>query len=182
MFNSLKAARSLIPLCIFLILALVLYQGLKQDPSLLPSAMVGKPVPKFKLATVNDSNQFYTEEIFRGKISLLNVWATWCISCRMEHNFLNKLAADGSIQLIGLDYRDRLAAVEQWQHALGDPYKYDLFDEEGRVAIDLGVYGTPETFIIDPQGIIRYRHVGIIDQAAWENDLLPVIEKIRGRG
>jgi cytochrome c biogenesis protein CcmG/thiol:disulfide interchange protein DsbE len=173
MFKSLKLYRFAIPLVVFVLLAGLLWQGLGHTSAILPSVLVGKPVPPFKLTAINDTRQLYTQEIFpKGQLSLLNVWATWCVACRYEHGFLLRLAQQG-VPIYGLNYRDRRESAQTWLRDFGNPYRLTLFDGDGRTAIDLGVYGTPETYLIDQNGIIRYRHVGVLDKYVWEREFLP---------
>lgn len=171
MFKTLKIYRLSIPLVVFLLLAVLLWQGLSNKPAELPSMLIGKPVPAFQLATLQ-SDTLVNQTIFHGQFSLLNVWATWCVACRVEHEFLTELAQQGVV-IYGLNYRDHREAALVWLNDYGNPYQLNLFDAQGKTAIDFGVYGTPETYLVDPQGIIRYRHVGALDNTVWEQEFLP---------
>ena len=136
-----------------------LWKGLSLDPHKLPSALLNKSVPQFQLSTVQDSGQMFTDRNLHGQISLLNVWATWCSSCREEHPVLMDIERDYQIPIYGFDYKDQRISAIQWLQQLGNPYTLIGFDNSGSVAIDWGVYGTPETFIIDKNGIIRYKFI-----------------------
>lgn len=160
-----------LPLIAFVVLVAFLLRGLFSDPTELSSALVGKPVPQFSVPDLYQPEQQHTQAILQGKPMLLNVWATWCPTCRAEHEYLNKLAAEG-VAIVGLNYKDdsRDKAVN-WLNTLGDPYTVNLFDANGNVALEFGVYGAPETFLIDAQGHIRYRHVGDVNERVWRGEL-----------
>lgn len=168
-----------IPLVIFFIMGIFLWQGLKLDPRELPSALVGKPFPAFNLSTVKDENASITEDALKGDVSLVNVWATWCVSCRQEHPELVRIAKESGLKIFGLNYKDTRPEAIRWLDEYMDPYQFSLFDEDGRVGLDLGVYGAPETYIVDKDGIVRYRFVGVIDRQTWLNELLPEVNKWR---
>lgn len=165
----------LLPLVSFLGLGVFLFGGLFSDPTKLDSALVGKPVPEFRLPDLYSPDRNHNDSIIGGQPMLLNVWATWCPTCYAEHTFLNQLAAEENVYIIGLNYKDysRAEAV-QWLQDLGDPYEVNLFDQSGLLALDLGVYGAPETFVIDSQGVIRYRHVGDLNDRVWREEVGPV--------
>ncbi|WP_413737754.1 DsbE family thiol:disulfide interchange protein [Sodalis sp. RH21] len=171
-----------IPLALFLLLAMAFIVQLTRnahgdDPTLLESALIGKPVPVFKLASLDDPAKTFDQSALRdGRPMLLNVWATWCPTCRAEHQFLNTLAAQG-VRVVGLNYKDdRLKAVN-WLNTLGNPYAMSLYDGDGMLGLDLGVYGAPETFLIDGQGIIRYRHAGDLNAGVWQREVRPLYLK-----
>ncbi|NQY26401.1 MAG: DsbE family thiol:disulfide interchange protein [Piscirickettsiaceae bacterium] len=166
------------PLGIFLVLTLLLFVGLSKDPKQIPSPLIGKPVPKFQLELLADPQQKEEHTIFNQQITLLNVWATWCVACRAEHEQLLQLAKRG-VRIVGLNYKDERSSALAWLSELGDPYEMTLFDPNGRVSIDWGVYGTPETFIIDQQGIIRYKHIGPISKQDVEQIILPLIRELQ---
>lgn len=168
-----------IPLILALVLGLFLWQGLKLDPRELPSALIGKPFPAFTLNTVKDEQAQITEKALKGQVSLVNVWATWCVSCRQEHPELVRIARETGIPIFGLNYKDTRPEAVRWLEEYMDPYQLSLFDADGRVGLDLGVYGAPETYIVDKDGIIRYRFVGVIDRNIWLNELLPEVNKWR---
>ncbi len=157
-----------VPLLLFIILAGFLWKGLSIDPRELPSALIDKPFPEFTLAALQQPERILTQQDFIGKPVLVNVWATWCPSCRQEHEQLLRIAATGHITIIGLNYKDERAGAQRWLQQLGNPYQFNIFDEEGMLGLDLGVYGAPETYLLDAQGIIRHRHVGVITPTAWQ--------------
>lgn len=164
------------PLLLFIWLTIFLLRGLFSDPTELSSALVGKPVPAFELPDIYNPEKMHTEAVLKGRPMLLNVWATWCPTCQAEHAYLNKLAAEG-VYIVGLNYKDdsRAKAVN-WLNTLGDPYQVNLFDERGMVAIDFGVYGAPETFLINMNGEVVYRHVGDVNDRVWQQVLGPKYE------
>ncbi len=168
-----------IPLILALVLGIFLWQGLKLDPRELPSALIGKPFPAFTLNTVKDEQAQVTEKALKGQVSLVNVWATWCVSCRQEHPELVSIARETGIPIFGLNYKDTRPEAVRWLEEYMDPYQFSLFDADGRLGLDLGVYGAPETYILDKDGMIRYRFVGVIDRNIWLNELLPEVNKWR---
>ncbi|HHR5846368.1 TPA: DsbE family thiol:disulfide interchange protein [Providencia alcalifaciens] len=172
----------LIPFVIFAAIAAVLLWQLVRnaegdDPRLLESALIGKSVPVFRLESLENPGQEYdTKALIQGQPILLNVWATWCPTCRAEHQYLNQLASQG-IRVVGLNYKDDRQKAIVWLRELGNPYALSLFDGQGMLGLDLGVYGAPETFLIDGQGIIRYRHAGAVDERVWQNELKPLWDR-----
>ncbi len=171
--------RYLLPLFIFLGLAAALSLGLGRDPTALPSPLVGKPAPAFKLARVDDPQKHFSPNDLKGQVWLLNVWASWCTSCREEHPLLVNLSQQGVVPIVGLDYKDELPNARQWLTRHGDPYALTVSDADGRVGLDLGVYGVPETFVIDKAGRIRMRHAGPITPEVLRDKLLPLIEELK---
>lgn len=171
--------RYLLPLCIFFAISGFLWKGLDLDPKKLPSALVGHSAPQFNLTTVEDPNRFVTNHIFKEKVSVLNVWATWCVTCQAEHAVWVELAKKHHLFLVGVNYHDDFAAAKQWLKKAGNPYVLNIFDKEGKLGMDYGVYGTPETFIIDKMGVIQYRYVGSIDTQCWQSTLLPLIQALQ---
>ncbi|SMF41005.1 cytochrome c biogenesis protein CcmG, thiol:disulfide interchange protein DsbE [Alteromonadaceae bacterium Bs31] len=165
-----------IPLIIFVVLAVFLWRGLSIDPSYLPSALIDKPVPAFALPELHKPERVVTDKEFAGEPYLINVWATWCPSCRIEHPYLNKLAEQG-VKIVGLNYKDEDEPARQWLTNYGDPYHTTIVDKDGRLGLDLGVYGAPETYVVDAQGIIRYKHVGVVDERVWRSKLAPLYNK-----
>src|SRR5690554_144781 len=158
----------LIPLFLFLGLVVLflttLYdkknqQDLALDPSALPSALIGKPVPDFAEPMLEDPQQVVTQDDFKGEVALVNFWATWCPTCRAEHAYFNKLAEQG-VLIYGVNYKDDSQAALDWLEELGNPYKYSVEDQLGSMSINLGVYGAPETFLIDAEGVIHYKYIG----------------------
>ncbi len=170
-----------LPLGGFLILLWFLWQGLDNDPTLLPSALVNRPLPAFQASILEDPKRMVTPEDLKGEVALLNVWATWCPSCRAEHETLRTLAEQGVV-IYGVNYKDERDKALYWLQALGDPYRLNINDEAGQLGIDLGVYGAPETYLLDKQGVIRYRHVGVLDERVWQEDFLPRIQLIGSKG
>ncbi|GAB5449680.1 MAG: DsbE family thiol:disulfide interchange protein [Halioglobus sp.] len=165
-----------IPLFLFAVLALFLFRGLSLDPKELPSALIDRPLPAFSLPNL-ETGQALDRSSIVGQVSLLNVWATWCVSCRVEHPYLLELAQSG-VAIFGLNYKDEDAAARQWLQQLGDPYRLNIADREGSLGLDLGVYGAPETFLLDEQGVVRYRHVGVVDERVWHNTLQPLYQQL----
>lgn len=159
----------LLPLVLFLGVALFLYRGLYLDPAELPSALIDKPFPEFSLPAVQ-SDKTMTRADLLGKPALVNVWGTWCVSCRVEHPVLNKLAQQGVV-IYGINYKDVNADALKWLKEFHDPYLLNIRDEAGSLGLNLGVYGAPETYLIDRKGIIRYKHVGVIDETVWREQL-----------
>ena len=174
--------RYLTPLVLFLALAALLYRGLALNPREVPSPLIGKPAPEFTLPELKDASRQLSHSDFLGKVSLLNVWATWCVSCRAEHPLLMQLARQG-VTIYGLDYKDSRDDAKRWLQRFGDPYVANAFDADGRVGIDWGVYGTPETFVIDQHGIIRHKPIGPLTEEAIQSEILPLIQKLKeGKG
>jgi len=166
-----------LPLAIFLIVAVFLYRGLFLDPTELPSALIGKPLPSFSLPSVEDSQRLITAEDIKGKPALVNVWATWCVACKVEHPVLNQLAKQG-VTIYGVNYKDDNAAAQKWLREFHDPYQLNISDAQGSLGLDLGVYGAPETFIVDKQGIIRHKYVGVIDERVWREQLAALYQEL----
>ena len=177
--SKLSRVKLFIPLIIFVLLSLVFLQLEKRmvsgdyDPWMLPSALEGKSLPEFSLTTLEDADKTIEFIELNNKPALLNVWATWCVSCRVEHAYLNDLAKKG-IRIFGLNYKDDREKANLWLARLGNPYQLNLFDIDGKLGINMGVYGAPETYVIDANGIVRYRHVGIVDERVWESKILPL--------
>ncbi|MBF4433515.1 DsbE family thiol:disulfide interchange protein [Vibrio anguillarum] len=171
-----------IPLVAFLgLVAVFVTQLVKNtegdDPTKLESVLIGKSVPEFRLEDLAEPGKLYDQAIFKGEPLLLNVWATWCPTCYAEHQYLNRLAGDG-VKIIGLNYKDQRDKAVQWLNELGNPYLISLFDGNGMLGLDLGVYGAPETFLIDANGVIRYRHVGDVNPTNWQTALQPMYQKL----
>ena len=166
----------LLPLLAFGVLAFVLYSGLGKDPSELPSALIGKPIPAFSLPSVDDPQVILTQTDLKGP-ALLNVWATWCISCKVEHPVLNQLSKQG-VTIYGINYKDERVAAQKWLREFHNPYKLDVDDAQGTLGLDLGVYGAPETFFIDAHGVIRHKFVGVIDEVVWREQLAPLYSSL----
>ncbi|PHR67432.1 DsbE family thiol:disulfide interchange protein [Alcanivorax sp.] len=162
-----------LPLVGFVLLAVLLASGLGRDPQELPSALVGKPAPSFSLPSLL-TEETYTEESLKGRWQLLNVWATWCPTCHVEHPYLLELAARG-VAISGLNYKDELPAARQYLANLGNPFTHVIVDADGQLGLDLGVYGAPETFLINPAGEIVLRHAGDLNARVWEEKFVPLL-------
>lgn len=166
-----------VPIILFMVICIFLWRGLSLDPHRLPSVQVGRAVPEFSLPELENPGVLFQSSQLRGKVVLLNVWASWCAACVEEQVFLMQLAREG-VAIYGLNYKDNSSDAMQWLKQWGNPYKTIASDNEGKAAIDLGVYGAPETFVIDKQGVIRYRHAGIMNQVLWQKELLPLIKEL----
>ena len=171
-----KRALLLIPLAIFLIVALFLYRGLFLDPREMPSALIGKPFPEFSLPSL-EGDRTLTRADLIGKPALVNVWATWCPTCKAEHATLNALAEQG-VTIHGINYKDSTPAARTWLVDYLDPYQVNVVDVRGSLGLDLGVYGAPETFLIDKHGVIRHKNVGAIDERVWRQQLAPLYQEL----
>jgi cytochrome c biogenesis protein CcmG/thiol:disulfide interchange protein DsbE len=171
--------RYLIPLGMFSILLIFLYIGLGKDPRKLDSTLINKPMPVFNLSKVSDLNAKITDKDLLGKVTLLNVWASWCVTCRQEHPLLTELARRKVIDIYGLNWKDTLPKAKAWLNDEGNPYIASAFDPSGRAGIDYGVTGTPETFIIDKKGIVRYKHIGAISIDNFKETIWPIVQKLK---
>lgn len=170
----------LIPLGIFLILVVILALGFGlKDPHLLPSELINRPFPPFSLSALDDEARLLTVEDLKGQVSLVNVWATWCPACVVEHPQLVELAASKAVRLVGVNYKDDTAKARIWLQQKQDPYDFNIVDADGRLGIDLGVYGAPETFVVDASGVIQHKYVGAVTRAVWEEELRPVVEHLQ---
>ena len=171
--------RYLVPLAIFMVLVAFLYRGLSLDPKRVPSPLVGKPMPEFSLPRLQDPAATLSDSDLKGKVSIINIWATWCVSCRAEHKVLLLLAKSNKVDIYGLNYKDERDKAKQWLLQLGDPYVANAFDADGRTGINWGVYGAPETFIMDREGIIRHKHIGPLTVDDLNNEILPLIAELQ---
>ncbi len=176
--------RFLIPLGLFLVLAVFLGIGLNRDPREVPSPLIGKPAPVFSLPTLGspgkaDGPAFQSKDML-GKVWVLNVWASWCVACRQEHPVLVDFAKAGVVPLIGLDYKDQPADAQGWLARFGNPYTLSAVDADGRVGIDYGVYGVPETYVIDKAGTIRFKQIGPVTPQVLQERILPLVRKLQG--
>ena len=162
-----KNLKLFIPFLIFVVLAVFLLKGLERDPNAMPSALIDRPMPAFNLPNLLDPDATVDDGIFRGHVTLLNVWATWCPSCRVEHPFLVKLADEG-VRIVGMDYKDQDQPAREWLDKLGNPYAVTFTDQEGTLGVDLGVFGAPETYLVDHEGVIRAKHVGVVNERVWK--------------
>lgn len=170
--------RFLLPLAAFAVLVVFLAIGLTHDPREVPSPLIGKPAPAFTLPQLHDASKSFSVADMKGQVWLLNVWASWCVSCREEHPVLVEFAKTHAVPVIGLDYKDQVADAKQWLEKLGNPYTQIAVDSDGRVGIDYGVYGVPETYVIDRQGIIRMKHTGPITPASLAQKILPLVKEL----
>jgi cytochrome c biogenesis protein CcmG/thiol:disulfide interchange protein DsbE len=169
----------LIPLGIFIVMGVFLAIGLKLNPTEIPSPFIGKPAPAFSAATLDNPEQKLTPADLQGKVWLFNVWASWCTSCRAEHPVLNELAKQKAALIIGLNYKDAREDALSWLDRLGNPYDVSVTDPEGRIGIDWGVYGVPETFVVDKKGIIRHKQTGPVTSETVRQTLSPLIAKLQ---
>ena len=170
--------RFLLPLGVFITLLLFLGVGLRLNPREIPSPFIGKPAPAFRLAQLGDPAKTISPQDLAGQVWLLNVWASWCVSCRQEHPVLMNFARQQVLPIIGLNYKDGREAGQGWLRQFGNPYAVSAFDADGRVGIDYGVYGVPETFVIDKKGVIRYKFTGPVTPEAITEKLLPLIKEL----
>lgn len=168
-----------IPVILVVVLGVVLFAGIGKDPNRLDSALVGKPVPAFSLSDLDDAAIQLDPGVFKGEVALLNVWGTWCPACRDEHDDLVWLAEEKGVRIIGLNYKDNRDDALEWLERLGNPYAVSIYDPRGTLGFDLGVYGAPETYVIDADGIVRHRHVGVVNEKVWKEDLEPLVMRYR---
>jgi cytochrome c biogenesis protein CcmG, thiol:disulfide interchange protein DsbE len=169
--------RAIIPFIILLILVFFFWRGLEKDPNLLPSPLINHKVPEFSEIDLLKNKSILKNEIFLRHWTLLVVWSSWCLTCADEQSFLLNLEKKHKVTLFGLNYRDELKSAQQWLRQKGNPYQKIIFDPQGLFAIDLGVYGVPESYLIDPQGILRYKHVGPLTENIWVKQMQTLIDK-----
>ena len=169
-----KALRFVLPLAIFLVIVFFLFRGLGLNPREVPSPLIGKPVPAFTVPVLTEPGKTLSSADLRGKVYLLNVWGSWCVSCRDEHPVLVEFAQDGRIPLYGLNWRDKREDALAWLERFGDPYVASGVDRDGKVAIDFGVYGAPETYLVDRAGIIRFKQTGPLTRQIIDEKILPL--------
>jgi cytochrome c biogenesis protein CcmG/thiol:disulfide interchange protein DsbE len=173
-----KGLKFLLPLGLFAILAVFLAIGLGRDPREVPSPMIDKPAPVFTLTRLDDANASIKRDDMLGKVWMLNVWASWCVACREEHPLLVEFSRKKLMPILGLNYKDKRPDGLQWLSRFGNPYDASIFDSDGRVGIDYGVYGVPETFIIDKQGVIRYKQIGPLTPEVLRDRIEPLLRKL----
>ena len=171
--------RFLWPLGIFILLVCFLAVGLTLNPREVPSPLIGKPAPAFELPILHQPDKRFAPSDMRGKVWLLNVWASWCVSCRDEHPVLVELSKRGVMPILGLNYKDKSDEATAWLKQFGDPYSLSVVDADGRIGIDYGVYGVPETYLIDAEGVIRYKRIGPLTSAILEEKLLPLARTLK---
>jgi cytochrome c biogenesis protein CcmG/thiol:disulfide interchange protein DsbE len=169
-----------LPLVIFLVIVGFLAVGLKLDPREVPSPYIGKAAPDFRVPKLHEPDATISPADMNGRVWLLNVWASWCVSCRAEHEVVTRLARTGEVPVIGLNYKDEREDAIGWLKRLGNPYEASAFDLKGDVGIDWGVYGVPETFVIDQQGVVRHKHIGPITEKSVSETILPLVRKLKG--
>lgn len=167
--------RLTIPLTVFLVIGSLLFAGLGRDPDIVPSPLIGKQAPAFTLPRLDDLESRVSREDLMGRPYLLNVWGSWCYACRLEHDVITRLAESGRVPVYGLNYKDRREDAQRWLDQFGDPYAFSLYDPEGRVSMDFGVYGAPETYLVDATGTIRYKHIGPLTEEIVAEQILPLL-------
>ncbi|MFL6665458.1 MAG: DsbE family thiol:disulfide interchange protein [Rhizobacter sp.] len=175
-----KSLRFIIPLAIFGLLVLFLWRGLSLDPKLVPSPLIDKPAPRFALARLDDASRTIARDDMLGKVWMLNVWASWCVACRDEHPVLLQFSRSQIVPIVGLNYKDTRPEGLGWLSQFGNPYDVSAFDRDGRVGIDFGVYGVPETFIIDKRGVIRMKHIGPLTPEIIQTRIQPLVKELNG--
>jgi cytochrome c biogenesis protein CcmG/thiol:disulfide interchange protein DsbE len=171
--------RFILPLVVFLVMVGFLFVGLNLDPRDVPSPLVGKPAPAFSLPRLDNPQQVFSPQEMLGKVWLLNVWASWCGACKEEHPLLVSLSKTGFVPVVGIDYKDTREEAQQWLAQGGNPYVTSVMDVNGRVGIDYGVYGVPETYVIDKKGIIAYKKTGPITMESLRDVIIPLVKKLQ---
>ncbi len=169
------------PFAAFVALAGFLYVGLSLDPHEVPSPLINKPAPAFTLPQLHDPAKMFSSRDMKGQVWLLNVWASWCVSCKEEHPVLLSLAQQNIVPILGLDYKDKNEDGEAWLRSGGNPYTLVATDKDGRVGINYGVYGVPETYVIDKQGVIRYKQIGAVTRENLQKKILPLIAELQAK-
>ena len=170
--------KAFIPLLIFAVLMGFLFVGLSLKPREIPSPLINKPAPAFSLPALDAPDQKVSAQDLRGKVWILNVWASWCVACRIEHPLLVEFSKSGTVPIYGLNYKDKRDDAIRWLTNFGNPYARSLSDIDGLVGIDFGVYGVPETFVIDKQGVIRMKHIGPVTPEVLRDDIIPLLRKL----
>lgn len=168
----------ILPLVLFIGLVLFLAVGLRRDPHEIPSPLINKPAPAFSLKQLQDPAKTFSAADMRGKVWLLNFWGTWCVACREEHPLLLQYAKTAAVPIYGVDYKDDRATALRMLEDEGNPYTITASDPEGRLSIDYGVYGAPETFLIDKNGVVVFKQIGPITEDAWQKEILPRVQKL----
>jgi cytochrome c biogenesis protein CcmG, thiol:disulfide interchange protein DsbE len=174
-----KSLRFVLPLLFFVVLLMFLWVGLSLNPREVPSPLVGKPAPAFALARLDDPAKTLADKDLRGQVWLLNVWASWCVSCMEEHPVLLQLSRQGVVPVYGLNYKDERVAAREWLARNGDPYTLSMTDPDGKVGVDYGVYGVPETYVIDKAGVIRYKQIGPVTPKVLSERILPLVKQLQ---
>jgi cytochrome c biogenesis protein CcmG/thiol:disulfide interchange protein DsbE len=173
-------ARFLIPLAVFAVLVVFLGVGLTLNPREVPSPLIDKPAPAFQLPQLHAPDKTFAQKDMLGKVWMLNVWASWCVACREEHPNLVELARSGAVPIYGLNYKDERADGIAWLARFGNPYQVSAYDRDGRIGIDYGVYGVPETYVIDKAGVIRYKRIGAVTPEILRDKILPLVKELNG--
>jgi cytochrome c biogenesis protein CcmG/thiol:disulfide interchange protein DsbE len=171
--------KTLIPLALFIVLVVFLGIGLTRDPHEIPSPLINKPAPLFTTARLDAPDQTFSSKDMLGKVWLLNTWASWCVACRVEHPLLMEYAKAKLVPIVGLDYKDKDDEGQRWLSRFGNPYDLAIVDRDGRIGIEFGVYGVPETFVIDKAGVIRYKQIGPITEQAWNEKIAPLVRELQ---
>jgi cytochrome c biogenesis protein CcmG/thiol:disulfide interchange protein DsbE len=166
----------------FLLLVVLLAVGLRLNPREVPSPLIGKPAPPFDLPLLDAPDKTFSQKDMLGKVWVLNVWASWCPPCLVEHPVIAELAGSGAAPVVGLNYKDAREDALPWLRRNGNPYQLSVHDPAGRIAIDYGVYGVPETYVIDQRGVIRYKHIGPVSREIAQKKLQPLLKELRERG
>ena len=174
-------ARFILPFVIFMIVAAFLFIGLGLNPHEVPSPLVGKPAPAFSLPQLHEPEKQFSLQDMKGKVWLFNVWASWCTACEYEHPLFMELSRRNLVPLYGMDYKDKREDGMAWLQKHGNPYTLVVSDAEGRVGIDYGVYGVPETYLIDKQGVIRYKHIGVVTEKDLSEKILPMVKELQAK-
>lgn len=176
-----KLVLAIAPIITFIILVFFFWFALDKDPTKLNSNLIDKPVPEFKLPALENPEIVYTPDSLPDELFLLNIWGSWCGPCHIEHPYLMKFAQQYEVPIVGVNYKDKTLDGLEFIESKGNPYSMIIADQEGQFGIDLGVYGAPETFIVDAVGNIRFRYVGVIDDRVWETKIQPAVEAIQGK-
>lgn len=172
--------RFLLPLGVFLVLAVFLAIGLNLNPREVPSPLIDKPAPPFRLPQLHESARTLAPQDMKGQVWVFNVWASWCVACLEEHPLLVELSKRNLVPIVGLNYKDNRADALQWLQKRGDPYTLSAQDADGRVGIDYGVYGVPETYVIDKEGVIRFKRIGPVTPQVLDEQILPLVKRLQG--
>ena len=174
-------ARFILPFVIFMIVAVFLFVGLGLNPHEVPSPLVGKPAPAFSLPQLHEPDKQFSLQDMKGKVWLFNVWASWCTACEQEHPLFMEISRRNLVPLYGMDYKDKREDGMAWLQQHGNPYTLVVSDAEGRVGIDYGVYGVPETYLIDKQGVIQYKHIGVVTEKDLSEKILPLVKELQAK-
>ncbi len=170
-----------IPLVVFVVLVWFLYDGLGRDTKKLPSPLIGKTFPNIEVEDFRTGEKYQLHDKLKNKLSLVNVWASWCVTCRAEHQMLNDIAKQNIVQMVGVNYKDTKKEADYFLKRLGNPFDFIIFDKQGNLGLEIGVYATPETFIVDGSGVIRFKHIGEITTSIWQTEILPLISKLKNQ-